>query len=209
MHKPHLSLIGDNHLYLLAIEGLIKRKVAINNLSTNEFLKKEYIAEAQLVILLLESNSLENSRAISLMAKYHPRNTAICFNANAKAAALQAYESGIEHFISLDEPSKKLEKRLNQFIDHTDNANIDMLQSLSGMQSNAKVLYELSEQEHTIIQKIWNGHTNKEISDTMDLSERTIERYRSTMLKKTGKRNTISLIRESLNHGIIQLNKDN
>jgi DNA-binding NarL/FixJ family response regulator len=53
---------------------------------------------------------------------------------------------------------------------------------------------KLTEREIEIIKLIKNGSTNKDIANTLFLSQRTVETHRARILKKLGLRNTISLI---------------
>jgi DNA-binding NarL/FixJ family response regulator len=48
-----------------------------------------------------------------------------------------------------------------------------------------------------------DGHTNQEIADRLFTSERTIENYRQTLIEKTEAKNTASLIRYAIQHGLI------
>ncbi|MES2827914.1 MAG: response regulator transcription factor [Bacteroidota bacterium] len=63
---------------------------------------------------------------------------------------------------------------------------------------------ELSKRELEVLELIADGQTNKEMSDRLFLSKRTIEGHRQTLLHKFKARNTGLLIRCAMRAGVIQ-----
>lgn len=64
---------------------------------------------------------------------------------------------------------------------------------------------KLNEKEKEVLQLICNGFTNKEISEKLCLSIKSIERYRHSLLQKTQTRNTAQLVRDAILHKLIDL----
>jgi DNA-binding NarL/FixJ family response regulator len=62
---------------------------------------------------------------------------------------------------------------------------------------------EYSTREIEVLMLVADGHTNQEIADRLFTSERTIENYRQTLIEKTEAKNTASLIRYAIQHGLI------
>ena len=63
---------------------------------------------------------------------------------------------------------------------------------------------EFSSRELEVLHLIAEGLTNSEIANQLFISKRTIEGHRQTLIEKTRVKNTASLIRYSVLHGIIQ-----
>jgi DNA-binding NarL/FixJ family response regulator len=63
---------------------------------------------------------------------------------------------------------------------------------------------EFSTREIEILTLMGQGYTNYEIADKLFTSKRTIESYRQNLLSKTESRNTASLIKFAMHHGIIK-----
>ena len=61
---------------------------------------------------------------------------------------------------------------------------------------------KLSRRERAIIKLVAEGKRNREIAESLSLSERTIEKYRSDILKKLNLSRTSELIKYALKHGI-------
>lgn len=72
------------------------------------------------------------------------------------------------------------------------------------LQLATKNRVELSERELEVLHLMAEGHTNQEMSEKLFLSKRTIEGHRQSLMDKTGSRNTVSLMRFALKHGIIE-----
>jgi DNA-binding NarL/FixJ family response regulator len=64
--------------------------------------------------------------------------------------------------------------------------------------NNIEQLLKLNEKEKQVLSLICNGHTNKEISDKMFLSIKTIEKYRHGLIQKTKTRNTAHLVMQAI-----------
>lgn len=63
--------------------------------------------------------------------------------------------------------------------------------------------FDLSERELEVLQLIGEGYTNLEIADKLFLSKRTIEGHRQSLIDKTKTKNSASLIKFAVKHGII------
>lgn len=63
---------------------------------------------------------------------------------------------------------------------------------------------DLTEREIDVLKLIADGHTNTQISNKLFTSVRTIETRRKKLLEKTGTSNTATLIRFSVQHGLIK-----
>jgi DNA-binding NarL/FixJ family response regulator len=62
---------------------------------------------------------------------------------------------------------------------------------------------KLSRQERTVIKLVAEGKRNKEIAELLSLSERTVEKYRSRILKKLALSNTLELMKYALEHHLV------
>ena len=63
----------------------------------------------------------------------------------------------------------------------------------------------LTETELAIVAKVANGDTNREISDALGLSTRTIETYRLRLMRKLNVRGTAGLVKFALRQNLTTL----
>jgi DNA-binding NarL/FixJ family response regulator len=63
----------------------------------------------------------------------------------------------------------------------------------------------LTPREHQILGLIWEGLRNREISDQLGVSPKTVEVHRAKIMKKLQARNTAQMIKSGIEAGFIDL----
>lgn len=64
---------------------------------------------------------------------------------------------------------------------------------------------KISKREEEILSLVCNGLTNKEISDQLFISVRTVDSHKSHIMEKLGLKNTVELIKFSIKNGFIEI----
>lgn len=80
----------------------------------------------------------------------------------------------------------------------------NLLKNRQYLVSSVEAEIDFSLRELEILQLIAEGMTNLEMSEKLFLSKRTIEGHRQSLLDKTNSKNSASLIRYGVLHGLIQ-----
>jgi DNA-binding NarL/FixJ family response regulator len=62
----------------------------------------------------------------------------------------------------------------------------------------------LTPREQEVVKLVAEGYTNKQIADTLVISEKTVERHRANILDKLGMRDRVDLTRYAIRHGLIE-----
>ena len=62
----------------------------------------------------------------------------------------------------------------------------------------------LSPRESEIVKLIGEGHTSREIAQTLVISEKTVERHRANILEKLGMRDRVDLTRYAIRRGLVE-----
>jgi DNA-binding NarL/FixJ family response regulator len=62
----------------------------------------------------------------------------------------------------------------------------------------------LSPRESEIVKLIAEGHTSRDIADTLVISEKTVERHRANILEKLGMRDRVELTRYAIRRGLVE-----
>jgi DNA-binding NarL/FixJ family response regulator len=62
----------------------------------------------------------------------------------------------------------------------------------------------LTTRELEVLKLIAEAHTNKQIADTLSLSEKTVESHRANVLAKLGMRDRVELVRYAIRRGLIE-----
>lgn len=86
------------------------------------------------------------------------------------------------------------------FIDFGDSASLGGLLGAAAPGGPAP-LDSLSERERQVLTEVAKGHTNQVIADRLGLSVKTVESYRSRLMKKLGLKNRADLVRLAIEMG--------
>src|SRR5438067_1074326 len=62
----------------------------------------------------------------------------------------------------------------------------------------------LTPREQEVVKLVAEGYTNKQIADTLVISEKTVERHRANILDKLGMRDRVELTRYAIRHGLVE-----
>ena len=62
----------------------------------------------------------------------------------------------------------------------------------------------LSPREEEVLKLVAEGYTNKQIAQTLIISDKTVERHRANILEKLGMRDRVELTRYAIRHGLIE-----
>ena len=62
----------------------------------------------------------------------------------------------------------------------------------------------LTPREQQVLKLIAEAHTNRAISELLDLAEKTVEHHRSSILRKLGMRDRVELVRYAIRRGLVE-----
>jgi DNA-binding NarL/FixJ family response regulator len=62
----------------------------------------------------------------------------------------------------------------------------------------------LSPREQQVLKLIAEAHTNRDISELLGLSEKTVESHRASILRKLGMRDRVELVRYAIRRGLVE-----
>jgi DNA-binding NarL/FixJ family response regulator len=70
--------------------------------------------------------------------------------------------------------------------------------------ANAGAREPLSPREQEVLKLIAEAHTNREISEILQLAEKTVESHRANILRKLGMRDRVELVRYAIRRGLVE-----
>lgn len=125
---------------------------------------------------------------------------------------LHMIEKGINGYLLKNAEPDELEKALLtiQTKDFYFNENLSQI-TLRALMGKTKKLTpafkkgDFSDRELSILGLICREYTTAEIADMLNISHRTVEGHRNTLLEKTGSRNVAGLVVFAIKNGIIQI----
>lgn len=133
------------------------------------------------------------------------------FNLNA-ASILKMFSAGINGYVVKSEDDGEFTKAVSYLLAGKDyfckEARNHIINRVSIDEDQTRVIVsgtEFSSKEIEIVRLICRQKTAREISQLVFLSERTVEQYRSNILRRIGARNMGGIIKFALKYGIIDL----
>lgn len=104
------------------------------------------------------------------------------------ALAVHAMKKGAVDFIEKPFSAERLIEAVRAAVERTERAP-------SGQQAPRPNLFMLSKREHEVLARVLSGKSNRTIGQELDISERTVESHRASIMRKTGARNLAELVR--------------
>lgn len=168
--------------------------------------------EPELVLMdihLPDANGVEVSRQI---LANHPAVKILIFSSDsARALVDEALQIGVCGYLSksgsVDELITAIDSVMNGKLYLSPEVSGDILsdyrRSLQGEPAPGKP--ELSDRERHLLRLVAEGRRNKEISAELDLSIKSIEAYRSRLMKKLNCASSAELVRYAVREGIAKL----
>lgn len=156
-------------------------------------------------------NGLEATRQIKEVA---PNAEVIVFSGTVSDSLVhQVFESGARSYISKGEAGKHLVTAIETVSQHkpyfTDQVSEIVFARYLQRERFTKVAEpepqsRLTAREREIVQLLAEGKTNKEIATALNISTRTAETHRSTLMRKLQLRSTADVVRYAIRNHIIQ-----
>lgn len=116
-------------------------------------------------------------------------------------------EAGVHGFVVKSTPKKELIEAINAVMDGDKYFSSQLLENAiehMAAQKDKKVLKKLlSKREIGVLELICVGFSSTEIAKKLNISNRTVEKHRDSLLKKTKSRNSVTLAVLAVQHSII------
>jgi DNA-binding NarL/FixJ family response regulator len=154
----------------------------------------------QLVFIFLSQDVKTGLDHIKQFSSPQKRNEIVLVLTDASfETANTALQLGFQRFVRYSKNPRELANQVRE--------QLSLFKLLQ--QNNGKHAIELNEvlstKELTIIELFWKGLSNIEIAIELNVSERTVERHRSNIMKKYKVNSTIELVKTLLKQGILSV----
>jgi DNA-binding NarL/FixJ family response regulator len=117
--------------------------------------------------------------------------------------------AGVKGFLIKEAGIDELEKAIRTVVQGNAYFSQELLRNIIVNISNIKVSphdpNQLTKREEEVLQMICKGHTTKEISDLLFISQKTVEGHKTNLLSKTNSKNTINLMLYAFKNKLVEL----
>lgn len=207
--KIQVALVDDHQLFRSGISFIIDDtediEVAFEASNGQEFLN--YLMEYQPDVVLMDINmpvmdGVEATR--SALEKFPELKVLILSMFGEIDYYNTMIDIGVKGFILKDidneeliDAIRKVDKGGSYFSQEL------LLQLIKNKPEDEQV--ELTKREKEVLELICLGYSNQEISEKLFISQRTVERHRSSLLFKTDSKNSVSLVVFAIKNGMVKI----
>ncbi len=147
---------------------------------------------------------------------------ALQLNADIKIIALSMFSdteyyqkmvsAGVKGFLVKETGVEELAKAIqtvhegNTYFSQQLLQNIIMSISNPVVKSSKNKVVDLTKREEEVLELICKGYSNKEISDSLFISQKTVEGHKSNLMDKTNTKSAINLMLFAIKHQLVDLN---
>lgn len=200
----HKILRESLHILLGQEEDIEVVGEAEDGLSVEEGIRK---STADILILDISMPKKSGLDVAKNMAKEHPDLKIIFLTMHKSEEILaEAFESGAKGYVLKENALEELVKAIHTVGDGKVYVSSELSPTLlHGFLSNERKGSDLSVREREILKLLAEGYSNKEISDMLVISVKTVETHRANIMRKNNFKNITELVLYAARNHLIEL----
>jgi DNA-binding NarL/FixJ family response regulator len=210
MGKIKAILVDDHQLFRSGLKFILQDVEGIDVIAEasngKEFL--ELLSHAKPDIVLMDINMPE-------MNGIEATEKALAIYPDLKILILSMFgdddyyntmiDLGVKGFILKDADNEELKTAINRIIDGNSYFSQELLIKLIKNKTTVDHNIQLTKRELEILELICKGLSTNEIADQLNISIRTVERHRSSLLLKTNSNNSIKLVIYAIKNNLVKI----
>ena len=209
MSLPGLIIVDDHRLFRSGLKYLIEAtgKYQVIAEASNGFELMDLLEKFRpdMVIMDINMPKMNGIEATRIALSKYPSLKILILSMYGETEYYNALlDYGIKGFILKDTDNEEFFLAVNKVLsDETYFAQELLLTIIRENSVNPPL--KLSRREKEILGHISHGLSNLEISNVLNISQRTVERHRTHLLEKTGSKNSIKLVIYALKNNLITI----
>lgn len=214
--KVKIAIADDHEMFRSGIKLILSQRadwdVVIEAVNGEDLLKQMEVVTPDIILLDISMPVLNGyDTAIKSLEKYPDIKIIILTMLNEEQYYIKMIEAGVKAFILKKSGTDELFRAIDEVIRGNNYFAQDLLKSIVLKINTKKVddTLSLNTKEKEVLNLICNGFTNKEISEKLYLSTKSIEKYRTSLLQKTNTRNSAHLVMFAIQNKLIDLPENN
>jgi DNA-binding NarL/FixJ family response regulator len=212
-----ILLVEDHQIFREGLRALLKLEADIQIIGQAENGRQAVSLVDELtpdiVVMDIAMPLLNGLEAARQILKNHPSTKIILLSAhNDEAYVQKAISLGVKGYLikqtaarALSEAIRKVASGKTFFSPHlTKRLDDPVLQNPTSASPNSPAATELTSRESEVLQLIAEGKANKETADELNISIKTVEKHRQSLMAKLQIHDTAGLTRYAIAQGIIE-----
>lgn len=206
MTKTSVFICDDHQLFRDGIKCIVaERGYEVIGEASNgkELLEKLEIETPDIILLDITMPEMSGYETAQIILKNNPQQRILIISASNDEKYYNNFASlGVRGYILKNSPKQELFSALQKISSGESFFSQSLLLNIIKNKDSEK-LKLLTKREKEVLQLICEGCSNIEISKNLNISQRTVERHRGNLLRKTQSPNSIKLILNAIREGLI------
>ena len=204
-----IVIVDDHRLFRNGLKFIISEMDGVEVIAEasngQEFLDLLETIDPDLVLMDISMPVLNGVDATQLALKKKPDLNILVLSMFGEDVYYNSMiELGVKGFILKDADNKELMDGINTILRGGTFFSQELLLSLIKSKTESPTV-NFTKREKEILSLICKGYSNNQISDKLNISQRTVERHRSNLLLKTESSNSISLAVYAIKNNIVTI----
>jgi DNA-binding NarL/FixJ family response regulator len=210
-------LLADDHPVVrkgiaMCLEGHDRLEIVGEAADGDEAVRKAIELRPDVILMDVDMPGLSGLTAVETLRKELPKTKVLLLSmSNNQAFVPRILKSGARGFVSKDAPTEELIRAIEAVESGATSFSDDMarvaLQQLAEGPSETQA--ELTNRERQVLIGVASGRSNKEIASDLNISTRTVESHRESLMRKLNIHGVGGLTKYALATGLITLREGN
>ncbi len=205
-----IAIVDDHEIFRSGLKLILSEKnnwnIVIEAVDGADFMEQLSVIVPDIVLLDIQMPKLDGYNTTKKALLDYPELKIIALSLfNEEEYYYKMIEAGVKGFLLKNSSIKELYRAIEEVAIGNNYFAQELLRKivLKLNSANEDDKLKLSDKEKEILNLICNGFTNKEISEKLFLSIKSIEKYRTGLLHKTETRNTAQLVMHTITNKLI------
>jgi len=212
-----IILADDHRIFRKGLKSLLSEKENIEVLAEadngDEALEAARKYKPEIVVMDIAMPKMDGIEATRQIRERFPDTEVVVLSMHAKKAYIdQVLKAGAKGYVLKDSDEENLLSAIETVHNggyYLDSPIADQVLSDYFSDKSKRDLKKqsdpLSEREREVLRLLAEGHSNKEVADTLYISRKTVENHRANIVRKTGIQGQVGLTKYAARIGLIDL----
>jgi DNA-binding NarL/FixJ family response regulator len=211
MNKPiiNIALVDDHQLFRTGLRFVLEEmdniKIAFEASNGYEFLEFLKVTKPDIVMMDINMPGMNGVEASQKALQLYPDLNILVLT---MFSDIEYYNTmidlGVKGFILKDIDNQELKIAIDKIYSGGNFFSQELLLKLIKEKPGENQI-SLTAREKEILELICKGYSNQQISEELFISQRTVERHRSSLLMKTDSKNSVSLVVYAIKNNLVKV----